>query len=279
MFPDYLNEEAEFIEFAVKNIVAGAPINIDSISRSSLPVDHYFPRVWRGHYKFGQDELCSNAVSNMAEYGSSYVSSMVVAENIYRYLQEIFNYIDPCCDNMEAFGPRLRELLILACTEVEGLWKGVLRANSTMEKGRYSTKDYYALCELLCLKSWSVYLRDYPGLGEFSPFENWNSEQATQSLVWYEAYNAVKHDREKSANQATLRNVLGAMSAIHILLAAQWGPDVYSDKKGGRRSPFELNNIPKFLASELYVSSFEAGVMIPVKYFDLKNSEHQSRFV
>ncbi|WP_420030719.1 hypothetical protein ACN429_11660 [Pseudomonas oryzihabitans] len=274
LFPDYLNDEAEFIEFALKNIITGAPVNPRSIGRSSLPINHYFPRVWRGHYKLERDELCSNAVSNMEEYGSIYVSSVVAAENIYRYLQEVFNYIDPCQENMGAFGPKLRELLILACTEVEGLWKGVLRANSTMEKARYSTKDYYALCELLCLKSWGVYLRDYPDLGQFSPFENWNSEQATQSLVWYEAYNAVKHDREKSANQATLKNVLGAMSAIHILLAAQWGPDVYSDREGGRRSPFELSNIPMFLASELYVTSFEAGGMIPVKYFDLENSEH-----
>lgn len=273
LLPSYLSKEEEFIEFAVKNMVTGAPINLGSIGQSSLPLNHYFPRVWRGHYKFGRGELCSNAVSNMMEYGSSYVSSMVAAENIYRYLQEIFNYIDPCQENLEAFGPKLRELLILACTEVEGLWKGVLRANSTKEKGRYSTKDYYTLCELLCLKSWSVYLKDYPDLGQFSPFESWTSEQATQSLVWYESYNAVKHDREKSTNQATLKNVLGAISAIHILLVAQWGPDVYSEKEGGRRSPFELNQIPIFLASDLYVSSFESSGMIPVKYFDLEDSE------
>lgn len=264
---DSLLDENDFISFAIKNVGCTHPVALDSITKSVMPVNGYFSRVWRGVP--GPDGVAINPIPNAETYGSSYISSVVAAGSIFDYLMEIFRFIDPGESNMGSYGARLRELLILTCTEVESLWKGVLRANSSIQKKRYFTSDYCKLCDLLRLKEWSVFLKDYPGLGDFSPFLNWDADNPTQSLVWYEAYNSVKHDRENAANQATLKNLISAVAPMHILNASQWGPEIYQDHGMGLKSPFSLRSSPKFKSGDFYAMSREHGEPIAIKYFDL----------
>jgi hypothetical protein len=54
-------------------------------------------------------------------------------------LEQICRVVQPEKRNLDAYGHEIRNVLILACTEVEALWKGVLSANGA--KGE-STKDY-----------------------------------------------------------------------------------------------------------------------------------------
>ena len=41
-------------------------------------------------------------------------------------------------------------------------------------------------------------------MGELAPFALWEEARPTGSLAWYDAYNAVKHDRERNFSRATL---------------------------------------------------------------------------
>jgi hypothetical protein len=221
----------------------------------------FYPRIWRGIYA-PERAYCYNPISPRSMYKSVYIRSTVAATSIYESLQDLFKYVEPATVNMDVFGNRIRELLILACTEVEASWRAILEENSTERKDRYTTKDYIKVKEPLQLSSWGVELRDYPGLGTFSPFANWQATDPTKSLPWYDGYNAVKHHREAESAQASLKNLINAVAAVHILQGAQWGPEIYDRFFGNLPSPFATTHIPTFELSDLYVPSLDGQLTL-----------------
>jgi hypothetical protein len=216
----------------------------------------FYPRIWRGLY-VPEKFFCYNPINPRSMYGSIYVRSNVAATSIYEYLQDLFKYVEPTTANLDVFGNKIRELLILACTEVETSWRAILEQNRSEKKDRYTTNDYIELMEPLRLDEWSVELRDYPDLGTFSPFMTWQAANPTQSLAWYEGYNAVKHYREVEFAQASLKNLINAVAAVHVLQAAQWGPEMYDRMFGNLRSPFMTMQFPTFALSDLYVPTLD----------------------
>ena len=52
---------------------------------------------------------------------------------------------------------------------------------------------------------------------EIIPFENWAAEEASQSLIWWETYNNVKHGRNLNYKLANLKNVLYALAGLYVL--------------------------------------------------------------
>src|SRR5690606_11062030 len=89
--------------------------------------------------------------------------------------------------------------------------------------GTYTTMDYVRLKGVLNLSDYSIQMWSYPWLGEVRPFEKWNAKESTKSLAWYNAYNAVKHDREGEFKRATLEHALSAVIACSVLITAQFG--------------------------------------------------------
>ena len=138
-------------------------------------------------------------------------------------LESIFKTVAPDKNNLEVFGHSIRNLLILACTEVDCLLKDIFININGAKEGLYSTKDYVSLLPLLRLNEYEVSFCHYPSLGTFNPFLNWDKAKPTKSVPWYDAYNAVKHDREQAFNQATLKNCICAVVAVGIILAAIYG--------------------------------------------------------
>lgn len=139
-------------------------------------------------------------------------------------LMKAFDYVEPESANLNTYGNKLRELLILACTEVEYLWIKYLQANSYPTQNSYATRDYVKCLPHLKLDDYEVQLTLFPSLGSFRPFLGWNSQQPTQSIGWYHAYNSVKHNRGANMSMATLEAVINSIAAISILLKAQHGP-------------------------------------------------------
>ncbi len=175
-------------------------------------------------------------------------SSLLQLDTMRRHLDEICRTVEPDTANMNAFGHSIRNLLILASTEVEMHWRGILQANGMM-RTRYTTNDYVALREAMKLYDFSVRFLDYPWLGDFAPFANWNPTNPTGSLAWYAAYNAVKHDREKDFPQASLGNAFDAVAAIIVIMAAQFGR--YLGMNGGIIS-VEITRFPFWPVEECY---------------------------
>lgn len=224
---------------------------------SNYPGD-YQPRIWRGRYypyETWRNVSCPTPNLNSDEFYSSMRSS----QGIFSYLESIFQYVEPSENNMSVFGYKFRELLILACTEVEANLKSVFKLNFLGGPKSLSTKHYIKLLRPMRLDKWSVRLKYYPGI-KLNPFENWIEEKSSQSIPWYDGYNDVKHDRESKFHRATMDNVLNSLAALHIVLCAQWGPGFLEStglSSSDFTSPFLVDDQPKYELGQFYLPPFD----------------------
>jgi hypothetical protein len=176
-------------------------------------------------------------------------------------LERIFRTIHPVPANYLAYGHDTRNLLILAATEVEAHWKGVLRANGVLGG---STNDYVKLLPAMKLEEYTVRLPFYPWLPDVSPFAGWSSTAPTRTLSWYDAYNAVKHDRENEFQRAALSHTLEAVCGCAVMIFAQFGFSGFRHRTE-ISSFFEIAGAPQWDPSEVY-SMVRSGTATPVPY-------------
>lgn len=153
---------------------------------------------------------------------NKFISDFNQLQILIELIEKVFKYISPVQKNMETFGNELRNIIILACTEVESLWKDTLLSNNYANK-KLTTKDYVELLSILKLNEYKIKFNFYPDIEEVSPFSNWNTKSTTQSLSWYSDYNAIKHDRLNEFSKATLKNAIESVSAVVIMLIAKYG--------------------------------------------------------
>jgi hypothetical protein len=140
-------------------------------------------------------------------------------------LDELLHFIEPTPASLAAYSHKSRELLILACTEVENYWKNFLcLAYSSAPSRGFTTNDYVELKQRLFLAEYAVRMPRYESIGPRLPFEAWSPESPTKSLVWYDAYNKTKHDRTNHFNAATLENCILAVMANVVLFSVRFGP-------------------------------------------------------
>ncbi|MCW6525933.1 hypothetical protein [Yersinia ruckeri] len=202
----------------------------------------FFPRMNRG-----EPNLFNHHRTN-----TQILDEIRAFSNICDSLNELFNYIDPDGRNLNCFGNKIREILIIACTEVEYLLQNFLVDNKYLVTTRFSTNDYVTSLRLLKLDNYSTKLVFYPQLQEWSPFSGWDVTKPTASLAWYDAYNAVKHNRGANRQKASLKTVINAVAAIHILLEAQYGREIFnSPMQSSFCSIFKTIQYPSFSVDEL----------------------------
>ncbi len=149
-------------------------------------------------------------------------SSRSQVEVLAAQLARICRTIHPCPETFATFGHDIRNLLILAATEAEMHWRGVLSANGS-SRLRPKTDAYVVVSDVLRLRDYLVDFPTYPWIAPLRPFANWNAADPTNSLGWYAAYNGVKHNRQDEFHKATLLHAFEAVSACAVLLAAQFG--------------------------------------------------------
>jgi hypothetical protein len=149
-------------------------------------------------------------------------------------LDEIFLYIEPDNISLNTYSHKTRELLILACTEVENFWTDyMLKSNTQPNNGKtYTTKDYVKLFENLFLNEYECSFQSYINISSVRPFENWSASNPTSSLTWYDAYNKTKHNRSKHFSDATFKNALLAVIANIILYIVRYGPFSITERSG-----------------------------------------------
>jgi hypothetical protein len=183
---------------------------------------------------------------------SSYIAvarSQLVALNA--QLQRICQTVHPHASTMNVFGHDIRNLLILACTEVEAHWRGILVANGS-KKSRFDTRDYIALQDAMRLGSYAILFPNFPWLDAFQPFDGWTS---SANLPWYQAYNAVKHNREGEFEEGSLRHAFQAVSGCAIMLCAQFGPEVFV--RSELQNTFAIASSPLWTPTECYMPPFD----------------------
>jgi hypothetical protein len=172
--------------------------------------------------------------------------------------------VHPHDDNLHSYGHEIRNLLLLACTEVETHWRAVLEANG-YSNGITSTKDYVKLYGPLQLESYQVSFPGYPWLHPMRPFAHWDGNNPTKSLVWYAAYNGVKHDREKNFRDAKLAYAFQAVTACAVMLCAQFGNRAFALNQISQH--VEFTEVPEWNLSDIYIPPlYKGGSWKPVNY-------------
>lgn len=140
-------------------------------------------------------------------------------------LEEILLFIEPTPGGLAAYGHKSRELLILACTEVENNWAQYMkRANQAPCIRNYTTQDYVRLHKALFLDEFEIALPLYPTILPIRPFLGWDEASPTQSLSWYDAYNKTKHDRGTYFGLATVENAINAVAAALAMFCVRFSP-------------------------------------------------------
>jgi hypothetical protein len=189
------------------------------IAEAINPVGHSVAGVWRpgiSDYDNIRQGLSTNDLQRHA--------ALQTVRLLLSRLDEILLYIEPSNTTMSAFGHKTRELLIIACTEVENVWKQFLRAAGRAPLGRdFTTNDYVALCNTLSLPEYELSFNAHNS-PPIRPFLGWEPRRPTQSLLWYDAYNQTKHDRETHFSRATLENCFAAVGACIVLFCVRFSP-------------------------------------------------------
>lgn len=183
-------------------------------------------------------------------------------------LERICRVVHPTEKTFGTFGHDIRNLLILASTEAEAHFKGVLKSNGCSANG---TKEYAKLSPAMKLGEYAISFPFYPWLEAKRPFEGWGpSATPTKDLKWYDAYNAVKHDRETQFELSTLENAFLAVSGVVVMMAAQFGWVDGLRQRGRLTDFFQLNAAPKWHPSEVYThvrtGEMSVGYTTPVAY-------------
>jgi hypothetical protein len=192
----------------------------ENIDKCLLPAGEVIAGVWRPGLRDTKHSKAALVFSEDEEWESEHALRLLIGR-----LDEIVNFIEPHEATLNVFGHKLRELLILACTEVENRFIQYLELAGIQKPPKgFTTQNYIKLKTKLYLADYAVKFKPYARLGQFRPFEKWTSPNTTVSLEWYDDYNQTKHDRKNHFDKSTLQNCLFAVSANIILHCARFMP-------------------------------------------------------
>lgn len=249
----------ETLEAFVRKLAGGYVVETPT-----LGAGEFYPRIWRTGQRLEQFGDPALRVEETA-FGGSFVTSLEQIEGLFDDLLAIFRVVHPAAGNLGAHGNEIRDIIILACTEAEAQWKGVLVANGVTAAGHYfKTSDYVKLLPAMKLDEYEVGLIRYPDIPGIKPFAAWDAARPTQSLLWYDAYNQVKHDREANFSQASLRNAIDAVAACVVILVAQFGFEAL--RRHHLKSVFEFRNRPMWDPKDWYYSPITGQGWVQVPY-------------
>lgn len=191
------------------------------IEQTTTDVGHTIDGVWRPGLYFDEETAQGLAYSSSELRLAEQALLLLIAR-----LEELLHFVEPSASNLDTYSHKSRELLILACTEVENYWKQYLvKAGATAPPSGFSTNDYIKFKEPLHLGEFEISLPRYSSVAPVRPFLNWSPTPGpTKTLGWYDAYNKTKHDRTAHFDLATLQTCIDAVAANVALFSVRFGP-------------------------------------------------------
>jgi hypothetical protein len=229
--------------------------------RMTLGPGEYYPRIARPLALAREPRLWSHTTEAEKSYVADARSQLTL---LARRLETICQTVQPSAETLNVYGHEIRNLLILAATEVEMHWRGILAANGCAAR-QFTTKDYVRLVEALKLPDFAIVFHDFPNLQPIRPFVDWSKADPTKSLQWYDAYHGVKHNREAEFERGALRSAFEAVSACITLFVAQFGPMALNS---------ELSSLvglttPHWPIEDMYLSGLTSSDWRPINHPNL----------
>ena len=191
-----------------------------NVQEMNLDVGNTIEGVWRPSLIYW-DDIDKGINITPAELRSQEQALRVLIEK----LDEILLFIEPSTDGLESYSHKNRELLILACTEVENQWRVLLNKAQCLpiNGNAFSTQDYVKLLPVSFIGEYQISLKNYSGFVPSKPFYGWDASNPTKSLPWYDAYNRTKHDRDTHFQDAKLKYAIDAVAANIIMYCTRFG--------------------------------------------------------
>ena len=218
----------------------------------------FYPRMARPLVLANKPQLWSPPLDAERAYIASSRAQLTL---LVRRLETICQTVQPAATTLQVYGHEIRNLLILAATEAEMHWRGILKVNgSTLLKP--NTNQFVKLGPALKLDQYEVEFRDFPDLDPVRPFAGWVASDPTDTLGWYAAYHGVKHNREEEFSRGTLEQAFAAVSACLSLLVAQFGPTAL----GAELTGYVNVRPPVWSVSEMYISRITDADWMPVSF-------------
>ncbi len=121
-------------------------------------------------------------------------------------------YIEPSGQE-DVYSFEFAKLLILACTEIESVFKTIcFEVVGKQPEGNISKYKEIILGKYPKIVNASVTVRRLSK--NIEPFQGWS----TGPLFWWSAYQEVKHSRGSHFNQATYKNAVYSIAALYVLI-------------------------------------------------------------
>ena len=148
-----------------------------------VPAGVFYPRIARPSTDHPQDIPSGYGLNS--NHIIEYHQAIVSLKSLLKLFVEIADVVYPTRSNLSAYGPRIRNLLILSCTEFEAAAKAVLRENGYTPR-KTNIQDYHKLESAMRLSSYSIRLLEFPEIDLIRPFEDWKTDQSLEqgNRVW-----------------------------------------------------------------------------------------------
>ena len=198
-------------------------------------------------------------INNFQEYSNQLRQLEIILDD----MAEVFKVVAPHYQQRSVYGHAIRNIIILACTELDARMQDILANNGVNPNRKYfEMKDYFKLKDPLKLDEYELSFYRYGDLGTFSPFSTWENDG---QLYWYQAYNHIKHNREKHFAEAKLFNAINAIMAYAIILIAQYGyrNDLWHETVG---KIIHIEKEPKWDLEDFYIKSPDGQRSVPFPF-------------
>ena len=136
-----------------------------------LEPGEYYPRMARASILDATEPLGRNPDNSQATRRTRAIAAGQL-HSLSTQLEQICRVVDPEDKNLETFGHEIRNVLLLACTEVEAQCKGILKDNG-VSKERMTTVDFVSLATPMKLREYEIDFPYYPWIRPIKPFELW----------------------------------------------------------------------------------------------------------
>jgi len=157
-----------------------------------------------------------------------------------RDLELASRYVEFSKRNFDTYSIEFAHLLFAAASEVDVIAKLLCRRLKPAAK-RENINHYRAV--ILAAFPYFDKLRvSVPRYGlTLQPWENWTKETKLNPF-WWQCYNNVKHERDIHFHEATLKNVLNALSALLILTHVHYSYELAQGAAHPRLLPLDTTH-------------------------------------
>ena len=144
--------------------------------------------------------------------------------SIEKMLEDTRRFVASSDENKNTYSDEFAKIILLSCSEIDSILKLICKLKGVEKKdNEYNMRIYVqVLSENEDIREFAYSPDPSTYINEKSlivyPFKEMDKNKKYGGLVWWMAYQALKHNRLESATKGNLYNAISAVSAHYILI-------------------------------------------------------------